>query len=138
MRKQFGTLIISIFFLCGLLPVSAQGANFAGTWNLRMTPTKDTCNLGLAGKPLNLNGIVIKQNGSRATLKLQGISFAAIVSGNTIKGSGSVSKSGVKISGTIKATLVSKKRMSVPSTKINITGKGVSCYVLLKGTGTKV
>ena len=131
-------LILVACIALALSPIAAQAASFAGKWNFSLKTTKDACGLGNQGKTQAVNGVVVKQKGSKATLTIQGVKFAAKVSGSSLKGSGSYSTSGLKLSGTIKATLKGRTKMSIPSTKITIKAGSKSCYLLMKGSGVKV
>ncbi len=102
-RSSFYSLVVALAIFC--FGVNAEAANFAGTWNFNLVGTKDQCGLGLKGRKVPINGVVITQSGKKATLTLQGITYKARVTGKSMKGSGKYSTGSMTISGTIAATL---------------------------------
>ena len=139
MKLRGSVLSFSLALLLVCLPSYAQAAkpsNFAGTWNFALVGTKDACGLGLVGRKVNLS-TVITQKGNKASLTLQGVKLKATVTGNKIKGSGSYSTSGLKISGTLSATLKGANKMTIPNTTLTIKSGSRSCKIALKGSGTR-
>ena len=132
------SILVLSLLLCLSLSESANAASFSGTWNFTLTATQDNCGLGLQGRTQALNGVKIKQKGSSATITAPGLpKFKARVSGNRMTGSGSVTQQGIKVSGTITATLKGAKKLSIPSTRVNLQGSGASCSISFKGNGVK-
>lgn len=137
---KFRAILVLASIALALSPVtaSAAAANFGGTWNFTMKTTKDGCGMGLKGKSQPINNVVVKQKGSRASLTISGVKFSGKVTGKSMKGSGKYKTSGITISGTINATLKSRTKMSIPSTKIKISSRSASCTLVMKGSGVKV
>lgn len=135
-QKTALCVCLALVWICGC--PAAHGANFAGVWNLSMQTTQDACGLGFAGRTTSIKNVVIRQKGNNATLTLRGVKYKARVVRNKISGGGSYTNSGLKFSGSIVATLAGKNRINVPRSRLSISVAGFSCYVLFKGSGSKV
>ncbi len=117
----------------------AGKGSFNGTWNVVLNIKKDGCGLGIKSMPAT---IVIKQNGRKAKVTIQGLkSYGGSISGSVLSASGKYGVNGssgkLTLTGSVIAKLSGTSKLKITSASLGMKGSGLSCKATFSGSGTR-
>ena len=117
---------------------STSTGTFAGNWTVKLKTINDGCDFGLKGKSYNAN-VAIAQRGNKVTLQIEGFpkAFRGSVSGSTASGTGTYTKDGITLRGSVSVSKTGAKKIKVNRAQLKLQSSKESCQLIFSGSGMK-
>ena len=119
--------------------VATSSGNFAGNWTVKLKALSDSCKFGLQGKSYNAK-VAIAQRANKVTLQIEGFpkAFKGTVSGSSASGTGTYTKDGITMRGTVNVSKTGAKKIKINRATLKLQSSKESCQLTFSGSGSKV